>query len=102
CIWSSPHLLILDEVTTHLDFDTIVGLVEALEDWKGALLVVTHDRYFMRCVVEGEPARDDDEEDEDSTKDDVKPGVVYRMLKAGKLKKLEGGMNQYEEIARKL
>lgn len=55
----------------------------------------------MRCVVEGDPAREDDEDEEDDDREDVKPGVVYRMLKAGKLKRLDGGMNQYEEIARK-
>lgn len=47
-LWSPPQLLILDEVTTHLDADTIVGLVVALKEYDGALLVVTHDRFFMR------------------------------------------------------
>jgi ATPase subunit of ABC transporter with duplicated ATPase domains len=37
-----------DEVTTHLDADTILGLVNALREYDGALLVVTHDRFFMR------------------------------------------------------
>jgi ATPase subunit of ABC transporter with duplicated ATPase domains len=37
-----------DEVTTHLDADTILGLINALRDYDGALLVVTHDRFFMR------------------------------------------------------
>lgn len=47
-LWPPPQLLILDEVTTHLDADTILGLVNALREYDGALLVVTHDRYFMR------------------------------------------------------
>ena len=37
-----------DEVTTHLDADTILGLVQALREYDGAILVVTHDRFFMR------------------------------------------------------
>jgi ATPase subunit of ABC transporter with duplicated ATPase domains len=47
-LWPPPHLLILDEVTTHLDADTILGLVLALREYEGAILVVTHDRFFMR------------------------------------------------------
>ena len=45
-----PQLLILDEVTTHLDADTILGLILALKEYDGALLVITHDRFFMRYV----------------------------------------------------
>ena len=45
-----PQLLILDEVTTHLDFDTILGLILALKEYDGALLIITHDRFFMRYV----------------------------------------------------
>lgn len=49
-LWPPPQLLILDEVTTHLDADTIVGVVGALGEYEGAVLVVTHDRFFMRYV----------------------------------------------------
>lgn len=49
-LWPPPQLLILDEVTTHLDSDTIMSLVIALKEYDGALLVVTHDRFFMRYV----------------------------------------------------
>ena len=47
-LWTPPHLLILDEVTTHLDADTIEALIHALRRYEGAILVVTHDRFFMR------------------------------------------------------
>lgn len=112
-LWKPPQLLILDEVTTHLDVDAIQALIVALKDYDGAILVVTHDRFFMRCVVEGEsfkaiansyrPGDEDDEEEEDSSEDEnghTRVRVVYRMLKA-RLKKLEGGMLQYEELAAK-
>jgi ATP-binding cassette subfamily F protein 3 len=48
-IWNPPHLLILDEVTTHLDSDTIIGLIFALREYEGAVLAVSHDRHFIRC-----------------------------------------------------
>lgn len=103
-VYDSPHLLVLDEVTTHLDADTIVALIEELQDWQGALLVVTHDRYFTRCVVEREkvqlPAGEDDEDSDEAEEEEKQPGTVYRMFKAG-LQKLDGGMAQYEAMVEK-
>ena len=47
----APDLLILDEPTNHLDFDSISWLEKYLASYKGALLVVTHDRYFLDQVA---------------------------------------------------
>ena len=44
---SAPDLLILDEPTNHLDFQTVGWLEEYLKGWKGALLIVSHDRFFL-------------------------------------------------------
>lgn len=46
-----PDLLILDEPTNHLDPDTIVWLEGYLSGYSGALLIVTHDRYFLDRVT---------------------------------------------------
>jgi len=47
----SPDLLVLDEPTNHLDINAVEWLESFLKSWPGALLVVSHDRYFMDSVV---------------------------------------------------
>lgn len=46
-----PSLLILDEPTNHLDIDTLSWLENYLKNYDGALLIVSHDRYFLDQVV---------------------------------------------------
>ena len=46
-----PDILIMDEPTNHLDADTIKWLEDYLRNYKGALLLVTHDRYFLDRVT---------------------------------------------------
>lgn len=46
-----PDLLILDEPTNHLDTEAVEWLENTLHEWPGALLVVSHDRYFLDNVV---------------------------------------------------
>jgi ATP-binding cassette subfamily F protein uup len=49
---SRPDLLLLDEPTNHLDADTVDWLEEELDEHAGALLLVTHDRYFLDDLVD--------------------------------------------------
>jgi sulfate-transporting ATPase len=46
-----PDLLLLDEPTNHLDAESVAWLEKTLREWQGAVLVVTHDRYFLDNVT---------------------------------------------------
>jgi len=48
---SNPEILILDEPTNHLDIDTLTWLEQYLQSYDGAILVVSHDRYFLDRLV---------------------------------------------------
>ncbi len=46
-----PDLLMLDEPTNHLDIEAVEWLERAMREWEGAVLIVSHDRYFLDNVV---------------------------------------------------
>jgi len=48
---STPDMLLLDEPTNHLDANTVAWLEKTLRDFKGAVIAVTHDRYFLDNVA---------------------------------------------------
>ena len=51
-VWGKPQLLVLDEPTNHLDATTRDALADALAEFDGALLLVSHDRYLLRATVD--------------------------------------------------
>ncbi len=48
---SNPDLLLLDEPTNHLDIDSVTWLEEFLKSYTGAVLIISHDRYFLDKIV---------------------------------------------------
>jgi ATP-binding cassette subfamily F protein 3 len=50
--FSAPQLIILDEPTNHLDIDSRGALIEAINDYPGAVILVSHDRYLLEACVD--------------------------------------------------
>ncbi|QCR34796.1 ABC transporter ATP-binding protein [Nissabacter sp. SGAir0207] len=73
-VWQRPNLLLLDEPTNHLDLDMRQALTEALIDFEGALVVVSHDRHLLR-----------------STTDDL------YLVHDGKVEPFEGDLEDYQQ-----
>jgi ATP-binding cassette subfamily F protein 3 len=51
-IWQRPNLLLLDEPTNHLDLEMRQALTMALQEFEGALVLVSHDRYLLRATTD--------------------------------------------------
>ncbi|EIC82449.1 ABC transporter ATP-binding protein [Serratia sp. M24T3] len=73
-VWQRPNLLLLDEPTNHLDLDMRQALTEALIDFEGAMVVVSHDRHLLR-----------------STTDDL------YLVHGGKVEQFDGDLDDYQQ-----
>ncbi|KAK7416212.1 hypothetical protein QQZ08_012090 [Neonectria magnoliae] len=99
-VWKHPHLLVLDEVTMHLDLYTVRALARALRQFNGALLVVSHDRLFIKSVIEGNAQLLGLDEDEPADSDENERAEMQQsqhLIKNGKLIVLEHGVQDFEE-----
>eukprot|EP00730_Choanoeca_flexa_P020452 TRINITY_DN9987_c0_g1_i1.p1 TRINITY_DN9987_c0_g1~~TRINITY_DN9987_c0_g1_i1.p1 ORF type:complete len:770 (+),score=186.99 TRINITY_DN9987_c0_g1_i1:53-2362(+) len=50
--YEEPHLLLLDEVTNHLDLDTVQALIQALAEYQGGVMIVSHDEHLITAVCD--------------------------------------------------
>lgn len=73
-VWQKPNLLLLDEPTNHLDLDMRHALTVALQTFKGALIVVSHDRSLLESTTDA---------------------LIY--LSDGKLKHFDGDLSNYRQ-----
>ena len=73
-IWQQPNLLLLDEPTNHLDLEMRHALTLALQEYEGAMLIVSHDRFLVRTVTD-----------------------KLMLVADGKLENFEGDLNDYQQ-----
>ena len=76
-LMASPNVLLLDEPTNDLDIPTLIALEEYLDDFAGALVVVSHDRYFLDRTID----------------------TVFKFESAGKIREYPGDYSAYMEIS---
>ena len=96
-LWKHPNLLVLDEVTTHLDYRTVVAVSDALSEFNGAILLVTHDRFLVRRVIEGERSETDEQGmDEDEEPEEVRRERTVYLLDKGRLLPQSDGVRDFE------
>lgn len=95
-----PHVFILDEPSTHLDLATVSALARALMEYDGAVVLVSHDRFMIRTIVEGEPVDPDDSGDDSSDdqtgEEEERRRRIVCEVKGGKVKGLSGGVAAWE------
>ena len=75
-LMNEPNVLFLDEPTNDLDIPTLIALEEYLDDFAGALVVVSHDRYFLDRTID----------------------TVFKFEDAGKIREFPGNYSAYLEI----
>ena len=74
-VWQKPNLLLMDEPTNHLDLEMCHSLTVGLQEFSGALILVSHDRHLLGNTVD-----------------------QFLLVKDGKLEFFDGDLNDYEKL----
>ncbi|MES2624961.1 MAG: ATP-binding cassette domain-containing protein [Pseudomonadota bacterium] len=73
--WQRPNLLLMDEPTNHLDLEMVHALTRALQEYGGALILVSHDRHLLNNTVD-----------------------QFLIIRDGKVEFFEGSLDDYEKL----
>jgi ATP-binding cassette subfamily F protein 3 len=73
--WQKPNLLLMDEPTNHLDLEMVHALTRALQEYGGALILVSHDRHLLNNTVD-----------------------QFLIIRGGKVEFFEGSLDDYEKL----
>merc|ERR1719335_765136 len=117
-MWQNPHILILDEPTNYLDRDGLGALVLAIKDYKGGVLIISHNKEFCDGVatekwimnkgklrIEGAPAEEagDEKAKELGPKEDVYDGAGNKIdVKANASVSAKDAKKQIKDIEKKI
>ena len=119
-LWQNPHLIILDEPTNYIDRDGLGALVKAIEEYKGGVIIISHNREFANAVAqekwimekgnlrrEGESIEKDDEKDKTTNKEitgDIVKDAYGNEIKVEKEKFLTSSekKSKMKKLAKKL
>jgi ATP-binding cassette subfamily F protein 3 len=73
--WQRPNLLLMDEPTNHLDLEMVHALTRAMQEYEGALILVSHDRHLLNNTVD-----------------------QFLLIRNGKVDFYEGSLDDYEKL----
>ncbi|GGX00968.1 ABC transporter ATP-binding protein [Pigmentiphaga litoralis] len=101
-VWKKPNLLLLDEPSNHLDVDTREALTEALAEFEGTMLLVSHDRHLLRTTVDSFwIVADGNVQEFDGDLEDYRDWLATRRSEAPPPVRLDGGDDALPELDRK-
>jgi len=116
-MWQNPHILILDEPTNYLDRDGLGALILAIKDYRGGVLIISHNKEFCENVatekwimkggylrIEGESKGDDDEKESgNKQQEDVFDGAGNKIdVKIGTKLSAKDAKKAIKDIEKKL
>jgi len=115
CMWQNPHILILDEPTNYLDREGLGALVLACADYKGGVLIISHNKEFCdnvatekwimmggRLRIEGESKCDDEDDKQQEGGDDVVYDGAGNKVEVKKALSEKDAKKKIKEVEKKL